>query len=115
MPKISLRIPADLSAQIRALASDLCTTESEVCRLLLNRGLGVAAGDQLSESLAQAHALIRALASEISLMSAFVEEFAARNIPAEKRDEYRAAIRRRKVVAEKEIQELAARYLEEIA
>lgn len=114
MPKISLRIPLELAEQIQYLASDLRVTESEACRLLLHRGLGANSAEQMTRQLAEAHALIRALASEISLMSSLVEEFAQRGVPSEKRNDYRAMIRKRKAVADQEIQNLASQYLEEL-
>lgn len=112
MTKISFRIPDDLAAQIRALAGDLGATESEAFRLLLQRGLAASTADRLTQDVQQVHALLRALSSEVALISTLAEEHAVRSIPREQRDEYRAGIRRRKEVAEGEIHSLATRHLD---
>lgn len=114
MPKASFRISAELYAQIQVLASELGTNDSEAYRLLLQRGLGATSAIQLQEELARAHALLRALVSEISLMSTFAEEHAIRSVPSDKREDYREMIRRKKNVAEQEINHLAGRFLHEM-
>jgi hypothetical protein len=114
MPKISFRIPVELAEQINYLSADLRITESEACRLLLHRGLGASSAEQMTQQLTEAHALIRALANEITLMSSLLEEFSQRAVPPEKRSDYREMIRKRKAVADQELQNLASQYLEEL-
>lgn len=114
MPRISLRIPLNLAAQIRVLAEDLSTTDSEAARLLLNRGLTSTSVQRLEGEIREMRSLLHALASEVSLISALAEEHAARGVAKDRREEYRDVIRQRKSIAENEIHALASQKFQEL-